>query len=146
MTPPPRFVAGLALGLAAALGLQTAHASDDPCFDKAQTQAELNQCAGNAYKRADSELNRLYQQITARLKGDDAARQRLVDAQRKWLQFRDAECAFQTLGTAGGSIQPMNVSSCLTELTRARVTQLQNHLDCAKTAGEGGACTVPPGR
>ena len=99
-----------------------------------------------AYQRADADLNRLYQLMTARLSTDDVARKRLVDAQRKWLQFRDAERAFQTIRTVGGSIQPMNVSSCLTDLTRERVTDLQKHLDCARVMGEGGACAVPPRR
>ena len=139
-------VTGGAAGLSAALALQAAYAADDPCFQKAQSQAALNQCASAAYQRADADLNRLYQLMTARLSTDDAARKRLVDAQRKWLQFRDAECAFQTVRTVGGSVQPMNVSSCLTDLTRERVTDLQKHLDCARVMGEGGACAVPPRR
>ncbi len=146
MTPSTRVLSPLAVGLAAALLVQAAQASDDPCFEKAQTQAALNQCASEAYKRADTDLNRFYKQIMARLGTDDAVRQRLVDAQRKWLQFRDAECAFQTIQTAGGSIHPMNVSGCLTDLTRERVMQLQSHLSCAQAAGEGGTCAVPPGR
>lgn len=146
MTRSTRVLSRLAVGLAAALLLQAAQASDDPCFEKAQTQAALNQCASDAYKRADGDLNRLYKQMTARLSADDAVRQRLVDAQRKWLKFRDAECAFQTIRTVGGSIQPMNVNGCLTDLTRERVMQLQNHLSCAQAAGEGGTCAVPRGR
>ncbi|HNE59869.1 MAG: DUF1311 domain-containing protein [Rubrivivax sp.] len=146
MTRTNRVLFRLAAGLTTALALQAVHASDDPCFEKAQSQAALNQCASAAYQRADADLNRLYQLMTARLSTDDAARKRLVDAQRKWLQFRDAECAFQTVRTVGGSVQPMNVSSCLTDLTRERVTDLQKHLDCARVMGEGGACAVPPRR
>lgn len=128
------------------LALPAAHAADDPCFQKAQTQADLNACAIGAFKRADADLNRLYKQIIARLQGDDGVRERLVDAQRKWLQFRDAECAFQTVRTVGGSIQPTQVNSCLADQTQARVIQLQNHLACAQGAGEGGGCAVPLGR
>lgn len=128
MTQPNRVLFRLAAGLSAALALQAAHAADDPCFQKAQSQAALNQCASAAYQRADADLNRLYRLMTARLSTDDAARKRLVDAQRKWLQFRDAECAFQTIRTVGGSVQPMNVSSCLTDLTRERVTDLHREL------------------
>ena len=58
---------------------------------------------------------------------------------------RDAECAFETIRTLGGSIQPTAVNSCLAEQTRMRVIQLQNHLACAQASGEagGGGCAVP---
>ena len=53
---------------------------------------------GNAYKKADAELNVLYRQITARLKDDKATTELLVAAQRAWVAFRDAECAFSASG------------------------------------------------
>lgn len=123
-----------------------AQASADSCFEKAQTQAQLNDCAFNAWKQADIELNHLYQQMGDRLRGDDQARQRMVDAQRKWLSFRDAECTFQTLRTAGGSVQPMRENICLADLTRTRVINFQDQLTCAQGAGPQGAgeCTIPP--
>lgn len=123
----------------------TVLASDDPCFEKAQTQAQLNECAFNAWKRVDTELNDLYQQMGDRLRGDQKARQLLVDAQRKWLNFRDAECTFQTLRSAGGSIEPMRERSCQADLTRARLIDFQSYLACAKAASEQGAsdCALP---
>jgi len=134
----------LVIFLAAVLSL-TAQASDDACFEKAQTQAQLNECAFNSWKQADVELNLLYQQIGNRLRNDQKARQLMVDAQRKWLTFRDSECAFQTMRSAGGSMQALRHNSCLTELTRARVIDFQNQLACAKGAGEQGAaeCAIP---
>ena len=56
------------------------------------------ECYGNAYKRADAELNILYRQITARLKDDKATAKLLVAAQRAWVAFRDAECNFSAYG------------------------------------------------
>ncbi len=38
--------------------------------------------------------------------------------------FRDKECAYETVGEEGGSIQPMEYSGCLTKLTRARTRDL----------------------
>ena len=130
--------------IAAALPL-AAMASEDPCDDKAQTQAALNECAFNAWKRNDVELNRVYQQIGDRLRGDEKARQLLVDAQRKWLSFRDAECTFQSMRSAGGSIHPMVERGCQAEITRNRVTELQNMLACTRGADEQSAadCAVP---
>jgi len=133
------------LTLAAAALPWVAQASDDPCFEKAQTQAQLNECAFNAWKRTDMELNHLYQQMGDRLRGDDQARRMLVDAQRKWLSFRDSECAFQTLRTVGASVQPLRQNSCLADLTRNRVTDFQNLLACTRGGGEQATseCSIP---
>lgn len=133
------------LALVAAVLPWVAQASDDPCFEKAQTQAQLNECAFNGWKRSDIELNHLYQQMGDRLRGDDQARRMMVDAQRKWLSFRDSECAFQTLRTVGASVQPLRQNSCLADLTRNRVTDFQSLLACTKGAGEQEAseCSIP---
>ena len=42
-------------------------AQADEC-DSANTQSDMNQCAGKQFKAADQELNKLYQQINQRLK------------------------------------------------------------------------------
>lgn len=131
--------------LAAASVGAAAHAADDMCFEKARNQCQMTACAAEALKRNDQELNRLYRQMEDRLKGGDKARQLLIDAERKWIGFRDAECTFTTVRTAGGSINAMNLNNCLAELMRNRVIALQNHLACGKGADEQTAleCAVP---
>ncbi len=133
------------LGVAGLAGGTLAHAADDPCYEKAQTQSQLTACAADALKRQDQELNRLYGQMQSRLKRDDPAKALLTQAQRQWIGFRDAECAFAAVRSAGGSIHAMNVDSCLAELTRNRVIELQNHLACGKGADEQSAldCAIP---
>lgn len=123
----------------------SAHAADDMCYEKAQTQAQLTACATDALKHQDQELNRLYKQMQDRLKGDADTRRLLTDAQRKWVAFRDAECTFTTVRSAGGSINAMQVNSCLAELTRNRVIELQNHVACGNGADEQTAlgCALP---
>lgn len=121
------------------------HASDDVCFEKAQTQAQLNECAAVALKLADGELNAIYLRMQNRLKEDTTTKELLIDAQRKWLGFRDAECSFSAVRSAGGSSHGMQVNSCLTELTRTRVMELQNHVACGRRLGEQEAmqCALP---
>jgi len=53
--------------------------------------------------------------------------------------------AFAAVRSEGGSIHAMNVNSCLAELTRNRVIELQNHLACGKGADEQSAldCAMP---
>ena len=128
----------LALGLMA--GALVAHASD--CSGRSGTQRALEDCAAADHKAADAELNRVYRVVQARLKGDPPAARALTAAQRAWLGFRDAECAFRT-GSGGGSITAMVQTQCLAELTQARSKALGAYLNCA----EGDlACPVPRAR
>ena len=109
------------------------------CTDQS-SQSAMNQCAGAAYEKTDAELNAAYREIMARLASDQQARQRLTAAQRAWIAFRDAECAFATEGSAGGSIYPYLLTTCRDGLTGARLAQLRAYLDCR----EGDlACPVP---
>ncbi|HXZ10643.1 MAG TPA: lysozyme inhibitor LprI family protein, partial [Paraburkholderia sp.] len=44
--------------------------------------------------------------------------------------WRDAQCDFNTLGSAGGSVHPMVHSICLTQLTQAQTKLLDEQLHC----------------
>ena len=94
----------------------------------AQTQAEMNEQAGAEFHKVDSELNTLYRTLMAKVSAPGKAQ--LRTAQQAWLKFRDAECEFETAGTAGGSIRPMEVGLCLTSLTQQRNEQLKAQLSC----------------
>ena len=61
-----------------------------------------------------------------------------MTAQKSWIGFRDAECAFQSSAGADGSVYPMLVADCKTTLTNDRVEQLKTYLDC-----EEGDMTCP---
>jgi len=92
------------------------------------------------FKSADSELNRLYKQITTRLSGDESTLHLLTVAQRAWIAFRDAECAFAASGVEGGSAYPGIVANCMAELTLKRIADFNTYLACE----EGDlACPVP---
>lgn len=106
-----------------------------------QTQADMNDCAGADFKVSDGQLNAVYQQILGRLHAADVAKQRLVAAEKGWIRFRDAECAFATSASEGGSAFPMLETMCKTNLTKERIKQLTNYLHC----DEGDmSCPVPP--
>jgi uncharacterized protein YecT (DUF1311 family) len=63
-----------------------------------------------------------------RISSDGQAR--LRDVEKLWIQFRDQECAFETLGTADGSIHPMVLLICKTRLTDQRIKDLDAQLNC----------------
>ncbi len=112
----------------------------ETCDKSSSSQADLNECYGKAYKKADSELNAIYKQINERLKDRPATAKLLVAAQKAWIAFRDAECNFSTSASAEGSIYPMTQAICLEGLTTRRIDELKNYLGCE----EGDlSCPVP---
>jgi uncharacterized protein YecT (DUF1311 family) len=127
------------LTAAVVLAAPTFAVAKDKCAD-AKDQATLNQCFGAEFQKSDKKLNELYKQIEARLKDDADTKKLLVQAQRDWGKFRDAECSFQTAGAAGGSMLPMLVAQCMDGLTEARVKNFESYLKCQ----EGDmSCPVP---
>jgi uncharacterized protein YecT (DUF1311 family) len=99
-----------------------APAQDDPCGN-AVSQSELNQCSGERYKLADSALNQVYKQVQGKL--DKAQWDKLREAQRAWIAFRDAECVAQSFPYQGGSMQALIVNDCLNALTKTRTEDLR---------------------
>ena len=104
------------------------HALD--CKSGGGTQADMNQCADARFKASDAQLNGTYKKVMACLgpTGDGATS--LVDAQRAWLRYRDAECKFQGSASDGGSVQPMVIGSCLASITDRRTKELKDYLTC----------------
>jgi len=115
--------------LAAPLFAGVAHAADD-CAN-ASDQATLDECAGKDFEASDKKLNDAYKQITDRLKDNAPSKKLLVDAQRAWVTFRDAECNFQGgPPETAGSVRPMVVANCQAGLTEKRLKELQSYLHC----------------
>jgi uncharacterized protein YecT (DUF1311 family) len=129
----------VALSLFVGATASIVQAADD-CDAPGLSQAELNECYGNAYKKIDAELNVLYRQITARLKDDKATTKLLVAAQRAWVAFRDAECDFSASGVSGGSAHGMILAICLNKLTGKRIDDFKNYLKCQEGVLD---CPVP---
>ncbi|MDP9584112.1 UNVERIFIED_ORG: uncharacterized protein YecT (DUF1311 family) [Burkholderia contaminans] len=131
-----RVLTGLLCALALTANL--AHAQSN-CAETTD-QAAMTACADRAYKKSDAELNRTYQAITARLRDAKPLAEKLVNGQRAWLAYRDAECNFSSANAEGGSAYSMVVSTCLDDLTKIRNETLKGYLSCE----EGDlACPVP---
>lgn len=99
---------------------------DDPC-PNAETQSELNQCAGKAYRAADGELNQVYRKLVATLDAEEKAQ--LKVAQTAWLKYRDAHCEFVGDVYKGGTMRPMVHAFCLADVTRNRTTELKDEIE-----------------
>ncbi|RUT95217.1 lysozyme inhibitor LprI family protein [Mesorhizobium sp. USDA-HM6] len=98
------------------------------CDRNDDSQSMMTICASTDYEAADAKLNAAYKDLV----GDNGekANKLLQTAQRAWIAFRDAECAYSTADSEGGSIHPMEVSQCLTELTNERTKQLISGRNC----------------
>ena len=124
---------------ALALLLSSGYALADEC-DNASTQADLNACSAAQYQAADKKLNQTWQDVLKR--AQPAQRDLLKKAQSAWLTLRDADCAFISSSTEGGSVQPMVNNQCLTDKTNEREAFLASLLQCE----EGDlSCPLPPG-
>ena len=137
-------IAAVAL-LLAATAANAAHVGDPSAFPKLDcksqdlNQAELDQCAGRDFNGADDRLNAVYNMLVT--KYDPQSEMLLKTAERAWIAYRDAECSFETNGTAGGSINSMEYTLCRTDKTKAHIKELSAQLDC----GEGDlSCNAPP--
>lgn len=123
---------------ALALFLFSGYVLADEC-DNANTQTDLNTCSAAQYQAADKKLNQTWQDVLKR--AEPAQRDLLKKAQSAWITLRDADCAFISSSTEGGSVQPMVNNQCLTDKTNEREAFLASLLQCE----EGDlSCPLPP--
>ena len=97
----------------------------EPC-PNAQSQAEMNDCAGREYKKADAELNQIYQKLVGMLEADDKAQLKAVEM--TWIKYRDANCDFVADQYKGGSMRPMILGFCLADMTHNRANELNDQI------------------
>ena len=92
-----------------------------------QTQLEMNQTADLKFKKADAELNLVYNKLIKILNKKE--KQLLIKAEKDWIKFRDSHCDFEGSQYEGGSIYPLVYSNCLTELTCKRIAELKANIE-----------------
>jgi len=106
----------------------------------AGTQRQLNACAYAEYEHAQAGYAAVYRELSAPL--DAAQRTLLRSAQRHWLEYRTAACAFEASGVRGGSAETLVKLRCQTRMTRERSAELRRQLSCP----EGDVSCVRPRR
>lgn len=106
----------------------------------APTQRDLDAQAGSAFTQADAAMNAQYQATMAAMRSLDgfpptaiplrrtgpSHANMVLQAQRAWLAYRDAECAAEGYNFRGGSAEGMSVDGCKTRLTIARTAELKD--------------------
>lgn len=90
---------------------------------------EINECAQQKFAAADKRLNTAYQVVLKQLdRGADNGpftKEALIDAQRKWVAFREADCKARAALYRGGSIAPSVYMECMIAHADERTKVLQ---------------------
>jgi uncharacterized protein YecT (DUF1311 family) len=110
-----------------------------PCDDP-KTQMESNQCSAEQFREADAHLNTVYDKLMNSLRKelaaseqgkdsfmkthDETAIQKLKEAERAWIQYRDLHCDAAKHEFQGGSIVPTVWSNCMKTVTNHRTEEL----------------------
>ncbi|MBD2101260.1 lysozyme inhibitor LprI family protein [Leptolyngbya sp. FACHB-261] len=108
-------------------GQQMGQQSAQPNCAAPQSTLEMRTCTSQEYQAADRNLNQVYQRLMASLPA--SRRQKLTVAQRAWVQYRDATCAFSSSEFEGGTFEPVALTSCFTQVTQQRTRELQQGLN-----------------
>ena len=109
---------------------------DDDCDDP-QDQQRMNFCASLDFAAAAAALDAQWELTAAAMKAADAEADReydrqpshyetLVEGQRAWLAYRDAQCLAESFAMRGGSMQPLIEYSCKAYMTELRIQQLRD--------------------
>jgi uncharacterized protein YecT (DUF1311 family) len=96
------------------------------CVGKAEgvTDKTLD-CVSAEFDRQDTRLNDAYKKLISKLSKDRA--KSLVEAQRAWIKFRDANCGFYH-DPDGGSAAHIAGNECMLNATVDRANELENLL------------------
>ena len=109
-----------------------AAAAQPNCKDP-QTEIDINICASRAVKSAEVRMTRQYISLAARMKRMDAEEPgyfaALLESQRSWLKYREAQCRFEGYTTRGGTAESLNVDGCRKNLTDKRTNDLKSLLE-----------------
>ncbi|WP_376750244.1 lysozyme inhibitor LprI family protein [Stutzerimonas kunmingensis] len=86
---------------------------------------QISGCFHTLYRKADQELNYQYSNLSNSLELED--RKNLLTAQRLWVKFRDADCAFYEPRKESDYLVSSSRSICLTRRTLDRLEQLESY-------------------
>nr|WP_181375948.1 lysozyme inhibitor LprI family protein [Polaromonas sp. H8N]AWD72302.1 hypothetical protein pH8NP2_p028 [Polaromonas sp. H8N] len=101
-------------------GLSKQHAA---CMDKSGgTTMGMIECITAETQRQDARLNKAYKAVMAELSPE--RKKQLLEAQRAWIKFRDANCAFYD-DPDGGTLARVNANACMMTATAERSRELE---------------------
>ena len=109
----------------------------EACPGSAGSTAEMRDCTALETQYWDRRLNRVYGELRSLLKEGDSAEDNpdgfvladdLRTAQRAWIAWRDAKCAYEGKSTRGGTIGTLLAGACVMDITARRAFELEQQL------------------
>src|SRR5436309_3214168 len=92
----------------------------------AQTQSELNTQARADFATTEKQLEVIYHKLAQAL--DSPGRQKLAEAQKAWIAFREAQAALEVDEVRGGTAAASILDATRAELTREQIERLKKML------------------
>jgi len=93
------------------------------CMNKSGgTTLGMIECISAETQRQDVRLNKVYKALMAEVMSPRKAQ--LQDAQRAWIKYRDANCAFYD-DPDGGTLARVNANGCMMNTTADRARELE---------------------
>jgi uncharacterized protein YecT (DUF1311 family) len=94
------------------------------CMDKSNgVTGEMLDCLSAEYERQDARLSENYKRLMSKL--SPKRKEGLLEAQRAWIKFRDANCNLY-YDPEGGSAAHLAGTDCMLSSTADRATELRN--------------------
>lgn len=94
------------------------------CIDRSNgITTEMLDCISAEFSRQDARLNENYKRLMSKLSSKRKAG--LLEAQRAWIKFRDANCGFY-YDPEGSSAAHLASNSCMLNATADRATELKS--------------------
>lgn len=106
---------------------------------KANTTPEINECAHAEQQKVEQKLNATYQaalnfldQMDPLVKDDAVkAKAKLIEAERAWIKFREADCDAVFSLNASGTIRTVLRIGCMKSHAQSRIQDLENLMNGA---------------
>ena len=93
------------------------------CMDKANgVNPDMIDCILAETKQQDARLNENYKRLMSKL--SEERKKALLEAQRAWIRFRDANCTFWD-DPAGGQSAAVTAKECILTMTADRASDLE---------------------
>ena len=109
------------IALLLAAGASSAYAVD--CKNAVSTP-EINECASIDQKKVEDKLNKVYQRVIKSI-GEADTKKALVEAQRAWVKFREADCKAVYEQYKTGTIRSVMFIGCMQKHAEARIKDLE---------------------
>ena len=107
---------------------QSANPKPAPDCKAPSTQKAMNECAYEDFLAANAGYAESNKSVMDKLQGKQ--RDLFRRAQKSWIAYRTATCAFESSAVQGGSAQGMVNWQCAARMTRARVAELNAIGNC----------------